>query len=74
MKRKVKKGYHYWSVCWMCGPMVICGYCGNNCCNGGHGDKCIDGCTSAYAMQDKNDIPLKVVDRWEKEKNREALV
>ncbi len=41
----------------MCGPMVICGKCGNNCCNGGYGtlpdgSKC-DACPSAYDMQDK---------------------
>lgn len=40
----------------MCGPMVVCGKCGNNCCNGGFGklpdgSKC-DACPSAYAMQD----------------------
>lgn len=48
--------FHYWSFCERCkGPTVICGKCGNNCCNGGYGiladDSRCDGCPSAYAMQ-----------------------
>lgn len=40
----------------MCGPRVICGKCGNNCCNGGYGElvdgsQC-DACPSAYDKQD----------------------
>jgi hypothetical protein len=42
---------HRWDVCGHCGPMVVCGYCGNNCCNGGSNDGCPDGCASAYEMQ-----------------------
>lgn len=46
---------HRWADCEMCGRMVICGKCGNNCCNGGSGE--VDGvkcaaCDEAYAMQD----------------------
>ena len=52
MKNKFK---HYWSVCKICGPMVICGKCGNNCCNGGYGylenGETCDACPSAYDMQ-----------------------
>lgn len=48
---------HKWAECQMCGPMVVCGTCGNNCCNGGYGTlpdgtQCPD-CESAYQMQDK---------------------
>ena len=51
---------HRWDICPMCGPMVICGKCGNNCCNGGYGEifgpepgvmvPC-DMCASAYDLQ-----------------------
>lgn len=39
----------------MCGSMVVCGKCGNNCCNAGYGtlpdgSEC-DACPSAYVMQ-----------------------
>lgn len=48
---------HYWLVCEMCGPAVICGKCGNNCCNAMYGEmpdgsKC-DLCPSAYKKQEK---------------------
>lgn len=48
---------HKWSCCRMCGPMVLCGKCGNNCCNAGHGTladgtEC-DACASAYEKQDR---------------------
>lgn len=56
---------HFWSNCDMCGPMVICGKCGNNCCNGGYGEiigkepgttmEC-DACPSAYQKQ-KDEYP-----------------
>lgn len=39
---------HYWAFCRMCGPMVICGKYGNNCCNGG---ELCDACPSAYEFQ-----------------------
>lgn len=45
---------HYWTYCTMCEHnVVICGKCGNNCCNGGYGE--IDGvtctaCPSAYKL------------------------
>lgn len=48
----------------MCGPMVICGKCGNNCCNGGYGEilgeevgevLVCDMCPSAYDLQAKGD-------------------
>lgn len=42
---------HKWDICDLCGPMVRCGHCGNNCCNGGSGDGCPDNCASAYEMQ-----------------------
>ncbi len=46
---------HTWSECEMCGPMVRCGKCGNNCCNGGYGTlpdgSACDACPSAYDKQ-----------------------
>jgi hypothetical protein len=51
---------HFWDYCALCqSEVVICGKCGNNCCNGGHGtlpdgSKC-DACPSACEMQDKSD-------------------
>ena len=42
---------HTWDTCSFCGPMVRCGYCGNNCCNGGSPKGCPDNCRSAYAFQ-----------------------
>lgn len=45
---------HHWDNCDLCGRMVVCGKCGNNCCNGGYGTvdgaQC-DACPSAYALQ-----------------------
>ena len=46
---------HRWTDCPMCGRMVVCGKCGNNCCNGGYGEvdgRSCDACPSAYGMQD----------------------
>jgi len=54
---------HYWAFCDHCDTaVVICGTCGNNCCNGGYGEVmgsephttmvCPD-CPSAYELQDK---------------------
>ena len=44
---------HTLSNCEMCGDMVVCADCGNNCCNGGtkdvNGKPC--GCDEAYAHQ-----------------------
>ena len=47
---------HFWSYCTLCERnIVICGKCGNNCCNGGYGTlpdgKECDACSSAYKMQ-----------------------
>lgn len=59
---------HTWDICEMCGPHVRCGHCGNNCCNGGSGDGCPDGCESAYVMQKARSIPHELLERWEKQK------
>jgi hypothetical protein len=59
---------HKWDICGMCGPMVECGVCGNNSCNGGNGweihsgpngtAKC-PGCDSAHDMMiAKTDYPI----------------
>lgn len=45
---------HTLAWCGMCGDMVLCAVCGNNCCNGGYGEidgqKCSD-CPEAYEHQ-----------------------
>lgn len=53
-----------WEFCDHCEcDVLICGTCGNNCCNGGHGE--VDGnpcpdCDAAYAEQAKgNPTPTK---------------
>jgi uncharacterized CHY-type Zn-finger protein len=54
---------HRWSYCSHCRrDMVICGKCGNNCCNGGYGNdgKC-DACPSAYEEQDRADAIICTV-------------
>lgn len=63
--RTLNKFGHYWAFCTHCdGPMVICGNCGNNCCNGGSGEyddgsKC-QICLDAYDFQalGQGDRPL----------------
>ena len=51
---------HKWDECPMCGPMVVCGKCGNNCCNGGYGTlpdgSTCDACPSAYDLQDNTSV------------------
>ena len=54
--RYLAKRPHRWGICAMCGPMVYCGYCGNNCCNGGSGDGCPDRCRSAYKFQAAGEV------------------
>lgn len=48
---------HQWDYCGLCEvEIVICGKCGNNCCNGGYGEvtgETCDACPSAYELQDK---------------------
>lgn len=64
-----KHNGHFWDDCQSCGRMVVCGKCGNNCCNGGYGeiigpDKvgdevvmiACDACPSAYEMQDEGEV------------------
>jgi hypothetical protein len=54
----------YWDWCDLCQRrIVMCGKCGNNCCNGGHGtlkdgSEC-DACNAAYEMQEKGELSLK---------------
>lgn len=47
---------HKWELCSMCGPMIVCGTCGNNSCNGGmghlpDGKECPD-CESSWKLHD----------------------
>jgi hypothetical protein len=64
---------HFWAYCGHCQrPIVICGNCGNNCCNGGSGEyadgsKC-EICNDAYDFQDlgQGDNPMiDLIDRPE---------
>jgi hypothetical protein len=49
---------HEWGYCDLCrAEIVLCGKCGNNCCNGSYGTlpdgtQC-DECPEAYRIQDK---------------------
>ena len=72
---------HYWSYCETCDDNIVkCGYCGNNCCNGGYG-KLDDGsacphCPSAYEKQNTEcelqDLEYKTV--IGDYSNRESLI
>ncbi len=56
MTNEIKPVEHRWDFCSHCRVrMVVCGHCGNNCCNGGSEDHCPDHCASAYALQDKGE-------------------
>lgn len=55
-RENTKIAPHAWEWCHMCGWFVRCGYCGNNCCNGGSGKSLRDfdcHCTEAYDIQHK---------------------
>ena len=59
---------HRWSYCEHCMcPMVICGHCGNNTCNGGSGENCPDKCAAAHAFD--NDPPEELQRRSEVERS-----
>lgn len=67
---------HTLSYCTMCGDMVLCADCGNNCCNGASGNsfgKNCD-CSEAYAHQaaywkDHNSVKFAKDDRKEPDKS-----
>lgn len=45
---------HTWFYCQQCKTWAIkCGFCHNNCCNGGSGENCPDQCSEAYSLQDQ---------------------
>ena len=53
---EMKTAAHVWNDCPICGRHVRCGYCGNNCCNGGTGklpDGSECGCDEAYEKQSR---------------------
>jgi hypothetical protein len=64
IKRLIKLHNHKIGYCSNCGPEIDCGFCGNNCCNGGSGKlingeivPCPNHCKEAYEIQeylDKN--------------------
>lgn len=58
LKNLMKMHDHKFGWCNMCGPHIVCGYCGNNCCNGGSGDKCKDNCDEAYEIQHQIKFPF----------------
>lgn len=61
-KALLKKGKHSIEYCSHCHyPMIVCGYCGNNTCNGGSGDSCPDSCGEAYKLFDANRYPWWMV-------------
>jgi hypothetical protein len=53
----MKAHNHKFDYCKLCGFHIACGYCGNNCCNGGSGENCKDQCKEAYMIQN-NYMPL----------------
>lgn len=59
----MKLNNHKFAYCSHCKTaMIVCGKCGNNCCNGGTKPECPDGCSEAYEIQDTielNCYPLK---------------
>lgn len=45
---------HRWDICGHCGPMVRCGKCNNNTCNGGRGQvngEWCDACEDAWKLK-----------------------
>lgn len=58
--RKLMKLHgHTFDYCRRCDvTMIVCGYCGNNCCNGGSRDNCKDDCDEAYEIQSCVNVPL----------------
>lgn len=78
-ERLMKLHGHRFGYCSNCGPMIYCGYCGNNCCNGGSGENvrdsqgrytgkfiaCKDGCNEAYLIQNCVKYPLNyLIRQW----------
>lgn len=63
-RRLMKLHNHKFGYCLLCGPMIICGYCDNNCCNAGSGDNCKDNCHEAYAIQRVVHYPWYYYLRW----------
>jgi hypothetical protein len=53
---KLLDGVHRWIICSQCGPTIVCGFCGNNCCNAGYGDlpdgTVCTNCPDAYLIED----------------------
>jgi hypothetical protein len=59
---------HRWEWCPRCGPMVVCGKCGNNMCNGG---SYCEACESAFQLQRDGVVPQPLAERlalWELER------
>jgi hypothetical protein len=56
-KQLMKLHNHKFGYCSICGPMIYCGYCGNNSCNGGKLE-CKDKCNEAYEIMNIVTYPL----------------
>ena len=59
---------HRWDMCPMCGPMVVCGVCGNISCNAGvgtlpDGSYCTD-CDEAYRLMRDGIVPNELAEQW----------
>jgi len=66
-----------WDYCGTCKRAFIrCEKCGNNCCNGGHGEingEPCDACDSAYKIQ-QNEKPPEFYEEYKQRKEQEALL
>ena len=55
----MKLNVHKVSYCKECQcPIIVCGHCGNNTCNGMSGENCKDKCSEAYDLSDTVTYPV----------------
>ncbi len=64
-KQLMKEHGHTFLYCKLCGPTIICGYCGNNVCNAGSGSyktgewvKCPNDCKEANEIDNMGIHPI----------------
>lgn len=69
---------HRWEMCPICGPMVVCGKCGNNACNSGYGTlpdgSLCDECPGAYEMQCREPVPAALAEAYATRSNDPGLI